>query len=275
MKNRIEILEILRDLHKVSGFRVSIHDADCKEIYAYPATGSPFCCTIQQNEKVLSGCRQCDARMLQKVRESGETLFYRCEQGLYEAAAPIYHYGVLSGFLMIGQVRDASEASFSMICNNAAAILGDRAAAKALASQIPVMEEATMRAFLSITSVIAEYLTETNRVQTEGGRLAELIAQYIRKNYRERITLEILAQEFGYCNATMTKTFRKEYGITIFQFLRTVRLEHASQLLRESKKPVKEVATACGIVDQNYFSRMFTEQYGCSPTVYRETVSQT
>lgn len=275
MRNRIEILEILRDLHKVSGFRVSIHDTDCREIYAYPATGSHFCATIQQDPKVLASCKECDAQMLQKVRESGETLFYRCKQGLYEAAAPIYHYGVLSGFLMIGQVRDAAESSLEKICNSAAIILGDTEKAKEIAAQIPAMEESTMRAFLSITTVIAEYLTETNRVQTAGGKLAELIEQYIQKNYPEHITLEILAQQFGYCNATMTKTFRKEYGVTIFTFLRNVRLEHAAELLRDSNKPIKEVSAACGITDQNYFSRVFTEQYGCSPTVYREGASQT
>lgn len=274
MRNQLEILEILRDLHKVSGFRVSIHDSDCKEIYAYPQEGSPFCATIQQNNEVLASCRECDANMLQKVRESGETLFYRCKHGLYEAAAPIYHYGVLSGFLMIGQVRDTADSSLQNICNHATKILGDPKRAQEIAAQVPAMEESTMRAFLSITTVIAEYLTETNRVQTDGGKLAELIEQYIRKNYREHITLEILAQQFGYCNATMTKTFRKEYGMTIFNFLREVRLEHAAELLKDSNKPVKEVSASCGITDQNYFSRVFTEKYGCPPTAYRESASK-
>lgn len=273
MKNHIEILEILRDLHKVSGFRVSIHDADCKEICAYPTTGSPFCQTLQQDAAVLAACRKCDTQMLRKVRESGETLFYRCPQGLYEAAAPIYHYGVLSGFLMIGQVRNTDATVFEEISENAASVLGDEAAAKAITAQIPAMEETTMRAFLNIMTVIAEYLTETNRVRTESGRLADLIARYIRKNYREHLTLEILSQEFGYCNATMTKTFRKEYGVTIFQFLRDVRLEQAAKLLKDGKAPIKEVAATCGIADQNYFSRIFTEQYGCSPTAYREESS--
>lgn len=269
MKNHIEILEILRDLHKVSGFRVSIHDTDCHEIYAYPAAGSSFCSAIQRDPSVLASCKLCDKEMLQKVRDSGETLLYRCKQGLYEAAAPIYHYGVLSGFLMIGQVRDTSAEDLKTICTHATSILGDEKLATKLACDIPAMEESTVRAFLSITTVIAEYLTATNRVQTDGGKLAELIARYIRKNYAQQITLEILAQQFGYCNATMTKNFRKEYGTTIFAFLREVRLEAAAKLLQRSNKPIKEVASSCGIQDQNYFSRVFTEQYGCSPSMYR------
>ena len=275
MKNHLEILEILRDLYKVSGFRVSIHNTDYREIYAYPTTGSTFCATVQQKPAVLAACQQCDVQMLQKVRESGETLLYRCPQGLYEAAAPIYHYGVLSGFLMIGQVRNTADNAFQQICNRATEILGDRQLAETITAGVPAMDEATIRSFLSIITVMAEYLTQTNRVQATSGKLAELLEQYLRRHFRERITLNTLSEQFGYCNATMTKTFRKEYGVTIFNFLRTIRLEHAATLLKDTNKTIKEISEACGIEDQNYFSRVFTEEYGCSPTVYRERSSQT
>lgn len=274
MKNHIEILEILRDLHKVSGFRVSIHDTEAREIYGYPAVCSEFCAAIQTDPAVLTSCKACDAQMLQKVRESGEALLYRCPQGLYEAVAPIYHYGVLSGFLMMGQVRDTTDNSLENIRLRAAEILGDQQAAE-IAAKVPAVEESAVRAFLNITTVIAEYLTETNRVQLENGKLAELIEQYLRQHFHEHITLESLAQHFGYCNATLTKTFRKEYGTTIFGFLRDVRLENAAKLLTDTTKPIKEIAVSSGIDDQNYFSRVFTERYGCSPTVYRERSSQT
>lgn len=270
MHKQPEIPEIIRDLHKISGYRVSIHDVKANEMLSYPAPVSPFCHTIQQNPQALKACKECDAAMLQKVRETGETIFYTCQNGLLEAAAPIYHYGVLSGFLMVGQVRDGSDENLQLICDRAADILGDRQAATALASQIPIMDQATMRAYLSIATVIATYITQTNSVKAEGGKLADLIAQYIRQHYHEHITLEILAQKFGYCNATITKTFRREYNTTIFNYLRDVRLEHAVTLLKDSSLSVKEIAASCGIHDQNYFSRLFAEQYRMSPTAFRE-----
>ena len=40
-------------------------------------------------------------------------------------------------------------------------------------------------------------------------------------------------------------------------------------MLRESDLSVKEIAAACGMDDQNYFSRVFKKRCGCSPSAYR------
>ena len=42
MNNQPEIIDILREFYKVSGFRVSIHDTEFNEIYAYPQKISPI-----------------------------------------------------------------------------------------------------------------------------------------------------------------------------------------------------------------------------------------
>lgn len=262
---QVEIMRILKDFHHVSGFRVSIHDADFREIYAYPARVHAFCRAIQQGPRVLSACRKTDALMLRRVKENGETLLYRCPQGLYEAAAPIYHYGVLSGYLMIGQMRDSEGLTLDELC----APFRDDADAVEAAKKLPAMKEDDMRAYLSIMTVIAEYLTGTNRVQGDNGRLPELIAQYLRKNYAERVTLQSLSRRFGYCNATLTKSFRAEYGCTIFAYLQDIRLGVACDMLKNSDRSVKEIAAVCGMEDQNYFSRVFKKRYGCSPSDYR------
>ena len=47
MKDPLEIKEILREFYKISGFRISIHDTEFHEIYAYPQELSPYCAAIQ------------------------------------------------------------------------------------------------------------------------------------------------------------------------------------------------------------------------------------
>ena len=41
MENSLKIMDILQEFHKISGFRISIHDAEFNEIYAYPENLSP------------------------------------------------------------------------------------------------------------------------------------------------------------------------------------------------------------------------------------------
>lgn len=269
MKERLEIMDILRDLHKVSGFRISLHDTAHNEICAYPREGLPFCRTIQQDTAILQQCRLCDAQNFATVRETGKPLLYRCPQGLYEAVAPIYHYGVLSGFLMMGQTRAPDPQLAEHLYTTAFRVTGDSALAKQLTDAVPAVSDAIAKSYLNLASVLAEYLTATNRVATMGGKLAECIAQYIQKNYPQTITLQVLADIFGYSIATLTKSFRAEYGCTIFQYLRDTRLVAAAKLLTDTRKTIKEIADTCGFLDQNYFSRVFTAQYGCSPTAYR------
>ena len=52
-------------------------------------------------------------------------------------------------------------------------------------------------------------------------------------------------------------------------FIRTLRLKHAGQLLRESTDPVSEIAAQVGFLEPTHFSRAFKQQFGVSPSQYR------
>ena len=60
MKKTIEISTILKEFYSISGFRVSIHDAEFNEIYAYPRELSSYCTAIQKNLKNKKRCLQND-----------------------------------------------------------------------------------------------------------------------------------------------------------------------------------------------------------------------
>ena len=64
-------------------------------------------------------------------------------------------------------------------------------------------------------------------------------------------------------------TFRKKYGITVIAYLNQIRLEEAQKLICDTELSFKEIACECGFYDQNYFSKQFSEKYGCSPTTFR------
>lgn len=269
MKEKVEIYNILKQFYEISGFRVSIHDAEFNEIHAYPASLSAYCKTLQSNSAVLKECKKNDAEAFCRARDTGEAFVYKCSRGLYEAVAPIYHYGVLSGYLMIGQVCDESASARQYIYNSAIKVLNNKEKAANLASTVRSIPQNNITSYLGIMTVIAEYITETNRLYLRNKSIPQLIAEYIDKNYSSEITLSLLAQKFGCCNSTLTKSFRKEYGKTVITYLTDVRLEHAKKMMLGSEKTIKEIASECGFSDQNYFSRVFAEKNNCSPRDYR------
>lgn len=272
MLNEIEINSILKDFYDVSGIRISIHDTEFNEIYSYPKESTPFCRRLQEDPLVHRDCLKNDADAFSRVKNSGEVYVYKCRRGLYEAVAPIYHYGTISGYLMMGQICDNAPDTKDNIVSKAEKILGSRAEAERLTATVKVIERSIIHSYINIMTVLAKYLTDTNKLFTPEKRLPQLIAEYINKNYSSKITLSILSQKFECCNATLTNSFKNEYNVSIMTYICNLRLNKAKEMLEKSRKSVKEISADCGFYDQNYFSKTFTKQYGCSPTDYRKTI---
>ena len=253
MQNIIEIKSILKDFYSVSGIRISIHDTEFNEIYSYPAEATPFCKALQKNSAVLADCKKNDSSAFGIVKKTGEVYVYKCRRGLFEAVAPVYHYGTLSGYLMMGQICDGSPETMDNVIEKATVILGDRQKAEELSKSVKSIDRKLIDSYINIMTVLAGYLTGTNRLITHNEKLPQLIKEYINKNFSAKITLSILSQKFGCCNATLTKTFKKEYNLSIMEYLCDVRLEKSKEMIVKTRKSFKEIAADCGFYDRKSF----------------------
>ena len=68
----------------------------------------------------------------------------------------------------------------------------------------------------------------------------------------------------------LSATFKKECGETLTEYVNRKRMETAAFVLSHSDKQIQVVAEECGILDVNYFIKLFKKQYGMTPTQYRE-----
>ena len=101
-----EIISVLAELYKITGFRVSLHGADYSEIAAYPSEKREFCRTVHQNPEEYEKCVACDKAACKKALSDRDTHIYTCRYGFTEAVSPLYNFGTLTGFLMMGQVYE-------------------------------------------------------------------------------------------------------------------------------------------------------------------------
>lgn len=95
------------------------------------------------------------------------------------------------------------------------------------------------------------------------------IKEYLENNYKTRITLDMLAEEFYINKFYMTRLFKEQYGVSVNNYLLQVRVTHAKQLLRFSDYSVERIGQECGMEDANYFSRMFKKVEGMTPGEFR------
>ncbi|MDD3155595.1 MAG: helix-turn-helix transcriptional regulator, partial [Victivallaceae bacterium] len=67
----------------------------------------------------------------------------------------------------------------------------------------------------------------------------------------------------------LNRLFRRSTGMTLSEEICRCRLEHACNLLENSTQSVKEIADACGFLDQAYFHRRFLAAKAMTPRRYR------
>jgi AraC-like DNA-binding protein len=77
-----------------------------------------------------------------------------------------------------------------------------------------------------------------------------------------------LADEMDLSPRHLRRRMKEVTRLSPAGFIRTRRLQHAAALLREGADTVSDVASAVGYRDPSYFSRLFRETFGCSPSEY-------
>lgn len=98
---------------------------------------------------------------------------------------------------------------------------------------------------------------------------ADKIAEYIRKKRCEKIKLDDISQEFGYCKNYIIKVFKKRFGQTPHEYITYCRLDMAKNLLSSSSLSIDEISNACGFTDYVNFYKSFSKNVGYSPREYR------
>ena len=96
----------------------------------------------------------------------------------------------------------------------------------------------------------------------------DLIVEHITEHY----TIAELAERFEISPTAMKKCFKGIYGVPIYTYVRTYRLQIAEKLLRESKLSIAEIAAKTGYSNPNKFTSAFRSEYGITPTEYKKNV---
>jgi AraC-like DNA-binding protein len=106
------------------------------------------------------------------------------------------------------------------------------------------------------------------------GFAANQAKEYLRRNFAKPLTLGEIAWHTKVSEEHLARIFRKVTGQTVFDYLRTIRLETAKTLLINSSKTLTEIAAETGFGSLSLFSRNFSKYIGQSPSAYRQARAQ-
>lgn len=98
--------------------------------------------------------------------------------------------------------------------------------------------------------------------------------RYIRENFRMSMNIPMLAEMEHFSIAHYHKWFLRVTGITPVEYIRRLRMKWAIYLLKTTELPIRHIAEEIGYASQATLSRLFFEEVGMSPTIYRKRMRE-
>ena len=98
----------------------------------------------------------------------------------------------------------------------------------------------------------------------------EKAIRYMQDNLSNSLSLDNIARSVNLSVSFFSRKFKKDTGYAPIEYFNYLRIQKACQLLHFSTWRINEVASAIGIDDPFYFSRLFKQQMGLSPAHYRK-----
>lgn len=151
----------------------------------------------------------------------------------------------------------------------------DRRSFENLSGMIPLWQESLSRADRETVDLAAEsmLLYTFSRLPENRTRQDPLLAGILditEEQFRDpKLSLEAIARELSYSTKYLSHYFKQKMGLGYSEYLRTMRIRHAVTLFEQGIVSVKNVALLSGFTDPLYFSTVFKNALGVSPSEYK------
>lgn len=101
-------------------------------------------------------------------------------------------------------------------------------------------------------------------------QLVHDIRTFLDANYHREVSLQDIAERFHLSRENVSRKFKQVTGENLSDYVATLRIEKAKQLLANPSVRLSQIAEMVGIQDEKYFSRVFKKMTGLSPREYRK-----
>lgn len=137
--------------------------------------------------------------------------------------------------------------------------------------------ETIMKGYISVllAYIFRKLLGRNHSLQSiseeENAEILTKITAYIQENFREKLSVELLAEKCFYSPKYFSRIFKACYGMTVTEYIQQMRVRMGCKLLRETNLSVDEISRMIGYNDNVRFYKYFKKRYGVTPNEYRKT----
>ena len=260
-KQRTQIMSLLLD-HLIYGGHIS--HRQLRELGLDVSSSPYFCVFFIEGESFLSG----ESHQLIKATESEFHI------RLFMTEDEDAKYNVAIAFLMHSDsetlaawmcqwLKDHFSTEYTVTAGNVVEKLDD-----IRSSYISCYKKAGR---LTNLHVVKKDLEALEKKESRKKEQQDEILAYIEQNYRNAdLSQTQVADAFQISTYTLSRMFKNQIGIGFTEYVNTKRIECAKELLLTTTQSTRDIASAAGIPNYNYFLRLFKATTGDSPTAFRQ-----
>ena len=100
--------------------------------------------------------------------------------------------------------------------------------------------------------------------------LGHEIRLYIATHLTENLSVDTICSKYNISPSGLYQLFQKVFGCGVVKIIREERIKRAKELLLDSNFSISDIASQVGILDANYFIRVFKAETGMTPGEYRK-----
>ncbi len=120
-----------------------------------------------------------------------------------------------------------------------------------------------------ILELLAEMLCAGDTVERSEPHWLRAVRDRLHEGVAHPPSLTELAADACVHPSHLARTFRKQYGCTVGEYARRLRVEFAMERLKRSDEALSSISHSAGFADQAHFTRQFRRATGVTPGEYR------
>ncbi|OCT15025.1 hypothetical protein A8709_12965 [Paenibacillus pectinilyticus] len=119
----------------------------------------------------------------------------------------------------------------------------------------------------NLFNLMAQYFS--NKYNQKNTKVIQKMMDIIKLRYKEDISVMKISEEIYLTPNYISLIFKQETGVTITEYITSLRMEDAKNLLKSTNLKILEIAEKVGYENPHYFSTVFKKYTGIHPQKYR------
>lgn len=289
------IVDYLEFISKEYGLDICINDfagflyADQKLaniLQPYIVHKNPFCMHIKSNKELFHRCLHMKKGILKKSEKIKDCFYGMCYCGIEEYIVPIICNDIVIGVIYAGEFFSNKELSYYRIKKVSQEYDLDLETLTIKFNQSTQKKKYNTKLIRNLLQILSAYISNiyTTLVSTHKNlQLKESktpspesyilfhAVEFIKQNYHLSITTREISK-FCHCSDSyLSHIFKKNTKVNIKAYINKIRIEQSKVYLLNSTLTIAEISHKIGFNDPNYFSSVFSNIIGTSPTNFRKS----